>query len=123
MRLRSASLCAEALGSACPPVRRVAPQVQLRTFSGSGTDEDIVCSSTRAYVNAINKMIGCAKRLVPVPGIAISRNMGLLRGFRSWVVRSFAPRVMWQVHFGREPGGLTRSCRELVFVELDKCPH
>jgi 2-isopropylmalate synthase len=32
--------------------------LQQRTFSGSGTDEDIVCSSTRAYVAALNKMIG-----------------------------------------------------------------
>ena len=30
----------------------------VRTFSGSGTDEDIVCSSTRAYVSALNKLIG-----------------------------------------------------------------
>jgi len=29
-----------------------------RAFSGSGTDEDIVCSSTRAYVSALNKMLG-----------------------------------------------------------------
>jgi 2-isopropylmalate synthase len=34
--------------------------MQQRTFSGSGTDEDIVCSSTRAYVSALNKMIGYA---------------------------------------------------------------
>lgn len=32
--------------------------VTARTFSGSGTDEDIVCSSARAYVSALNKMIG-----------------------------------------------------------------
>jgi len=29
-----------------------------RTFSGSGTDTDIVVSSVRAYINALNKMIG-----------------------------------------------------------------
>ncbi|KAI3429866.1 hypothetical protein D9Q98_010177 [Chlorella vulgaris] len=29
-----------------------------RTFSGSGADEDIVVSSARAYVSALNKMIG-----------------------------------------------------------------
>jgi 2-isopropylmalate synthase len=33
--------------------------MQQRTFSGSGTDEDIVVSSSRAYVSALNKMIGC----------------------------------------------------------------
>ena len=33
-------------------------QLNLRTFSGSGTDEDIVASSTRAYLSALNKMIG-----------------------------------------------------------------
>ena len=33
--------------------------VMSRTFSGSGTDEDIVCSSTRAYVSALNKLLGC----------------------------------------------------------------
>ena len=33
--------------------------VTAKTFSGSGTDEDIVCSSTRAYISALNKMLGC----------------------------------------------------------------
>lgn len=28
-----------------------------RSFSGSGADEDIVVSSARAYVSALNKMI------------------------------------------------------------------
>ena len=32
-------------------------QVVARTFGGSGTDEDIVVSSARAYVTAVNKMI------------------------------------------------------------------
>jgi 2-isopropylmalate synthase len=30
---------------------------RARSFSGSGTDEDIVCSSTRAYVSALNKLL------------------------------------------------------------------
>jgi len=29
----------------------------LRTFSGTGADDDIVVSSVRAYVSAMNKMI------------------------------------------------------------------
>lgn len=30
---------------------------QQRTFSGNGADDDIVVSSVRAYVSAINKLI------------------------------------------------------------------
>jgi 2-isopropylmalate synthase len=44
--------------------------LQQRTFSGSGTDEDIVCSSTRAYVSALNKMIGYAAEKAKAPEAA-----------------------------------------------------
>jgi 2-isopropylmalate synthase len=33
-------------------------RVVQRSFSGSGADEDIVVASVRAYVTALNKMIG-----------------------------------------------------------------
>ena len=35
---------------------------KIRTFSGSGSDGDVVVASARAYVSAINKMITWNKR-------------------------------------------------------------
>lgn len=39
----------------------------FRTFSGSGADEDIVVSSVRAYISAINKMLGFRDSLTSIP--------------------------------------------------------
>ncbi|XP_020594693.1 2-isopropylmalate synthase B-like [Phalaenopsis equestris] len=33
-----------------------------RNFSGSGADMDVVVSSVRAYISALNKMLGLGKR-------------------------------------------------------------
>jgi 2-isopropylmalate synthase len=50
-----------------------------RTYSGSGADEDIVMSSARAYVSALNKMIsylGAAERAASAAGSADEGDVG-----------------------------------------------
>ncbi len=43
-----------------------------RSFSGSGSDEDIVVSSARAYVSALNKMISYISAIGQTPSSASS---------------------------------------------------
>ena len=40
----------------------------MRTFSGTGADEDVVVSSARAYISALNKLISysSARNQTPV---------------------------------------------------------
>jgi 2-isopropylmalate synthase len=57
-------------GRAGASVQNYKGDVTLRSFSGSGADEDIVSSSARAYVSALNKMIGY------VGGMAASSSSG-----------------------------------------------
>jgi len=45
-----------------------------RTFSGNGADEDIVVASARAYVSALNKMIGwMSVAIKPAPRVGVER--------------------------------------------------
>ena len=55
----AASAAAASAGADGGSVNAQTGAVSAKTFSGSGTDEDIVCSSTRAYISALNKMLGC----------------------------------------------------------------
>ena len=54
----------EAVATTVPP----AGLPRVRTYSGAGTDEDIVCASARAYIAALNKMVAITGAYSPQNG-------------------------------------------------------
>lgn len=64
-----------------------------RLFSGSGADEDIVVASARAYVSALNKMIGWMGGAQGAQGAAAAAGAQGGAGAAAGIVRPSSPAV------------------------------